>query len=202
MEYGENIYGQENYGSVEGSTDPVVPTIVDLMKYLPDYWQENITMKELQGIFGKEVTTLIDSFTFAMEQLFIDTATTGLLRYEKILGLETDVKKSYAYRRERIKAKMMGSGTTTKQMIINVASAFSNGEVEVIEYPAEHRFVVKFVGIKGIPGNMKDLTLTIEEIKPAHLAFSYEYTYNTWSTMQLKTWGEVRDITWQTIKIV
>ena len=202
MEYGENIYGQENYGSVEGSTDPVVPTIIDLMKYLPGYWQENITMKELQEILGVEVVALIDSFAFAIDQPFIDTATTGLSRYEKILGLETDVKKSYAYRRERIKAKMMGSGTTTKQMIINVASAFSNGDVEVFEYPEEYRFVVKFIGVKGIPGNMKDLTLTIEEIKPAHLAFSYEYTYNTWGTIRPKTWGEVLGSTWGKIRVI
>lgn len=202
MEYGESIYGQEEYGSAESSIVPVEPNIVDLMKYLPDYWQENITMRELQSILGIEVSDLLSSLSLSIDQLFIESATSGLARYEKILGLETDVKKSYPYRRERIKAKMMGSGTTTKQMIANVASAFSNAEVEVLEYPDESRFVIKFVGIKGVPGNMKDLTLTVEEIKPAHLAFTYEYTYNTWEMIKPKTWGESRTYTWSSIRTV
>lgn len=202
MEYGQSVYGQDAYGTIQSTSDNPEESIVDLMKYLPDYWQENITMKELQEILGIEVANLIDNLMFSMNQMFINTATTGLARWEKILGLETDIKKPYAYRQERIKAKMMGSGTTTKQMIVNVASAFSNGEVEVVEHSEEYRFIVKFIGVKGVPGNMKDLTATIEEIKPAHLAFEYQYTYNTWGFVKSKTWGAGRAYTWGSIKTV
>lgn len=66
-------------------------------------------------------------------------------------------------------------------MIQDVASSYSNGEVDVIEDNANYRFIIKFVGVKGIPANMADLTLTIEEIKPAHLAFEFEFTYLTWN---------------------
>ncbi len=110
--------------------------------------------------------------------MFIETATWGLSRWEKIFDLPIEIEKNYSFRRERIKAKIRGSGTTTKQLIINIASAFSNGEVEVIEYPNEYRFVVKFVGVKGVPANMKDLTSSIEEVKPAHLAFTFEVSSN------------------------
>lgn len=37
--------------------------------------------------------------------------------------------------------------------------------MEVIEDNANSRFVIRFVGTLGIPGNMADLKLTIEEIK-------------------------------------
>jgi hypothetical protein len=60
-------------------------------------------------------------------------------------------------------------------MIIDTAKSYSNGNVEVIEDPTNYSFKIKFVGTKGIPANMADLTLTINEIKPAHLSFTFEY---------------------------
>ena len=99
------------------------------------------------------------------------------------MGLETDVSKTYAYRRERIMSKLRGSGTTTTAMIQNVAESFSNGEVTIIEYNDEHKFEVKFTGTIGMPLNMDDLTAAIEEIKPAHLAYTYVYIYTTNQTL-------------------
>jgi hypothetical protein len=64
-------------------------------------------------------------------------------------------------------------------MIEEVAASYSNGEVEVIENPATYSFIVKFVGTRGLPPNMADLTVTIEEIKPAHISFTFEYVYRT-----------------------
>ncbi len=69
-------------------------------------------------------------------------------------------------------------------MIANTAASYSNGEVEVIENPDNYSFIIKFVGSKGIPANMADLAITIEEIKPAHLAFSFEYTWMTWNEFE------------------
>jgi hypothetical protein len=92
-------------------------------------------------------------------------------------------------------AKMRGIGTVTKQMIIDTARAYSNGEVEVIEDPANYRIVIKFVGKLGVPANMADLTLTIEDIKPAHLAYSFEYTYRTYAELNSYTHAELAGYT-------
>ena len=89
----------------------------------------------------------------------------------------------------------------TKQMIENVAKSYSNGEVEVIENIADYSFKVKFVGSKGIPDNMADLTLTINEIKPAHLSFCFEYTYNTWNDIADMTWDEASVYTWEQLRV-
>mgnify|MGYP001009127868 FL=1 len=106
--------------------------------------------------------------------------------------------KSNEFRRERIRAKIRGIGTVTKQMIEVVAKSYSNGEVEVIENPADYSFKIKFVGVRGIPANMADLTLTIEEIKPAHLAYTFEFTYITWAEFDgyNKSWD-----TWDTLNL-
>ena len=124
------------------------------------------------------------------------TASRILSRYEQLLGLEVDVSKPDSFRRERIRAKISGVGTTTKEMVKNVASNYSNGEVEVIEDTSHYRFVIRFVGMLGIPGNMADLKLTIEDIKPAHLAVEYEYIYNTWENVKVLTWEQAAAYTW------
>ncbi|MDA3730079.1 YmfQ family protein [Niameybacter massiliensis] len=201
MGYGQNLYGESSYGSSQESThDEIIE--VDLMKYLPTYWHEIEQMKVLQEILGMNLAEVIAFKQDLFNQMFIETATWGLSRWEKILGLPTEIEKNYEFRRERIKSKIRGSGTTTKQMIVNLASAFSNGEVEVIEYPNEYRFVVKFVGIKGVPANMKDLTSAIEEVKPAHLAFTFEYTYNYWNNLKAYTWSALSIHTWDKVKVI
>ena len=60
-----------------------------------------------------------------------------------------------------------------------MAESFSNGEVAFIEYNSESRFEVKFTGTIGVSLNMDDLTAAIEEIKPAHLMYSYVYIFRT-----------------------
>lgn len=174
---------------------------MNLMEYLPPVYSDNLTMKELQGILSNKINSLASNFNQTIDQCFVDTATDLLSRYEKIYGLTVDATKSKTFRRERIKARAKGVGTITKQMLEDVAVSYSNGEVEVIENPEDYSFIVKFVGTKGIPVNMADLTLTIEEVKPAHLAFSFEYTYNTWDDVSSMTWEEAANYTWDQLRV-
>ena len=173
---------------------------MDLMRLLPPVYEKNDTMKELQGILSSRINALAADFDKTINQCFVSTATDLLSRYEKIYGLSVGVTKSNQFRRERIKARAKGVGTVTKKMLEEVAASYSNGEVEVIESYEDYSFIVKFVGVKGIPANMADLTLTIEEIKPAHLAFSFEYTYNTWNDISHMTWNEASVYTWNQLR--
>ena len=177
----------------------------DLMELLPPYYQGNNTMQDLQGILSNDINTLASNFKETIDQCFVDTVTSLLSRYEKIYGLNVDVSKSNTFRRERIKAKIRGIGTVTKQMIIDTAASYSNGEVEVLEDPANYSFKIKFVGTRGIPANMADLILTIEEIKPAHLSFTFEYTFMTWNEFDIynNTWDEwdTLNLTWDKLQV-
>lgn len=169
---------------------------VNLMQYLPWYYQNSEFMRFIQNSNSLEVEKLKYNIDDSINQLFIDTATWGLDRLERIFNIETDINKSYEDRREVLKAKLIGSGTVTKEMIKNVVQAFSVGKVEVIENNYNYNFVIKFIEKKGIPKNIQGLINAIEEIKPAHLKVIYEFLYNTWNEVNIYTWGEVNRFTW------
>ena len=200
MQYGNNLYGQAGYGSTQMDDPGSQDHYTDLMHYLPDFYQDVREIKELQTVLGYEVGEVVYSTQDLLQQCFISTATWGLDRWEKVFGITTDKSKSYERRREILLAKLRGSGTTTKDMIKNVAIAFSGGEVNVIEFPREYRFVVQFIGIKGIPQNMAGLINAINEIKPAHLVYSFKYTYTAWNQLNL-SWEDARPKSWGDLRI-
>jgi len=131
-----------------------------------------------------------------LNQFFVDTSTFALERWERDLGIQINNNKPEAFRRSVVKSKLRGSGTITVKLMQNVSESYSNGEVEVIEQNQDYYFIIKFVGTKGIPPNMDDLQKAIEEIKPAHLAVEYEFTYTTWGEVKNITWGEAKVGTW------
>ena len=175
---------------------------MELIKLLPDYYEENVIMQTLQKILSDETDKMDEEMWSAIDECTVMTASEMLGRYEKIYGLGTEAEKTDRFRKERISAKISGTGTTTKAMIEDTASRYSNGEVEVIEDNANSKFTIKFVGTLGIPGNMDDLKMTIEEIKPAHLMVDYEYVYNTWNDVRALTWNQAASYTWEEIRTV
>lgn len=199
--YGNGLYGQNNYGSEVSNDGNQDERYINLIDYLPEFYLDIKQMKELQRTLGYEVGEASYVLKDCLNQFFIETATWGLDRWEKVFGVTTDKSRSYEYRREVILAKLRGFGTTTKDMIKSVAIAFSGGEVEIQEYPSEYRFVIQFVGVKGIPKNMAGLIAAIDEIKPAHLTYSFKYTYTTWDYLKNITWAIAKQHTWAEIKV-
>lgn len=171
-----------------------------LLEMLPPYYKESAEVANLQNAINAEVEKVHSAKDDLLLQMNVETATWGLDLWEKAYGIKTDVSKSYAFRRARIESKMRSQGVTTVAMIKNVAESFSNGEVDVIEHPEKYRFEIKFIGTLGIPPNMDDLTAAIEEIKPAHLDFTYVYTFITWNSIEAycHTWDEwdAKNLTW------
>ena len=145
------------------------------------------------ALFGTSITNTLNQF-------FIDFADSSLARWEMELGITVDESKDAAYRRSVIKSKIRGSGTITIALIKNVSESFSNGEVDVIEDNPNYSFTVKFVGTLGIPPNMTDLIASIEQIKPAHLAYTLEYTYRTHATLSAYTNAQLSAYTHQTLR--
>lgn len=175
---------------------------MELINLLPGYYDGNETMRMLQGLLSSETDKLETGLGSTISECFVQTASAFLTRYERMFALEVDVFKTDAFRRERIMAKISGAGTTTKEMIRDVSSRYSNGEVEVIEDNENSRFTIKFVGTVGIPGNMAGLKITIEEIKPAHLEVVYEYVYNVWEDLAGLTWERAATYTWEEARMV
>ncbi len=168
---------------------------MQLVNYLPDRY-----LGGMGALYQLAAQPLMDAQETAHDafvlQLDPTTATWGLASWEAALGLSTDLTKAYDYRRTRVISKLRGAGTTTVAMIQSVAESFSNGEVAITEHPEAYAFDVTFVGTVGIPPNLEDLTAAIEEIKPAHLAYTYVYIYNTYGDLAGKTYGTLAGYTY------
>lgn len=201
MAYGEYVYGTLSYASSQSTQEGPELGKPDLMKYLPDYYQGVLEMEQLQENNAVECGRLAYSIEDCALQTNVESATWGLSRWENVLALTTDPTKSYATRRELIKAKLRGSGTTTPEMIRRTASAFSGGDVQIVEVPGEYSFEVRFVGTLGIPANMAGLIQMIEEIKPAHLQYKFVYSYTWWDSVKPLTWQGAHSRTWNELRV-
>lgn len=199
--YGQHLYGLINYGH-----NPVTETnpedyFVDLARYVPPYLKQFKELMEIYQTEGYEVGAL---YLYYMEDLlaqaFISTATWGLVSWESEYGIATNLSQTYEERREILLAKLRGQGTTTKEMIRQTAETFSGGEVEVIEDNPNHFFIVRFVGIKGIPKNMNAFVNMLEDIKPAHLSYKFEYRYTVWNSLNAYKWDDLNNMTWGEIR--
>ena len=197
VEYGQGLYGENK----DVDIDEDLFKIPILMKYLPYYYQTSNFTHNLQHSIAKEIGRLDFLKEDLFKQFFIMTATWGLKYYEQELDIPYNPQLSDESRREIIIAKIRGRGTTTKKMIQNTAESFSGGEVEIIEHNEENYFIVKFVGVKGIPSNMKGFINMLETIKPAHLNYKLEYTYNTWGDIKHNTWGQLSNYTWSQVRV-
>lgn len=166
---------------------------MNLINKLPSFYDNYIT-KPIQDSFTVEADLINDKVEKTLEQFFVDSATYGLDKWEKMLGISKN-NNDVQTRRENIKAKMRSRGTTTVSVIKNICEAYSNGIVEIIVNHSDYSFVIDFVGTIGIPKAFAELDKTIEEIKPAHLAHSYKFNYNTHSNLANYTHGQLANYT-------
>lgn len=173
---------------------------MELIKLLPDYYDKNETMQLLQGILSAETDKTDRNLNQAVDQCFVASASIGLTRYENMLGLETDLMKSDRYRRERISAKSVGAGTTTKELVEHISQSFTNAETEVTEIAEEYTVIIRFTGTAGMPGNIADIKAAIEEAIPAHLKVIYEYIFNTYGSVGTFTYAELATYTHSQIR--
>lgn len=173
---------------------------MSLIEKMPEYYQECAEIRELQAAFDAEINRALNAWDDLLAQCFVDTATWSLPLWEKIVGIQPEESKNIAYRRTRILSKLRGGGTATKAMMKNAIESFYNGEVDIIEYPGEYRFEVKFLSTIGIPPNLSDVTQAIEEIKPAHLSYDYIITFVTHGELKHFTHGQLAEKTHEQIR--
>lgn len=145
-----------------------------LLGYLPHYARESEVFREIMKAEQIEFDKLDLDIKDLEKQLSIDTATWGLVIYEKELGIKTDLNKPLEERRSVIKSKWRGTGKVDRVLIKSVVDAYTNGGVDV---GFDGRITVTFNDVKGIPPNMSDVYNAIDEIKPTHLNVLYYFAY-------------------------
>ena len=103
---------------------------MSLITKLPSFYDNDIT-RPIQNSFTVEANSINDEVENTLNQFFVDSATYGLDKWEKMLGISKNTF-DIQTRRENIKAKMRSRGTTTVSVIKNICEAYSNGTVEII----------------------------------------------------------------------
>lgn len=164
-----------------------------MLAYVPQFIQTARAYKAVIDAEGPEFDQLKTSLADILSQFYVETATWGLDFWEQMLNLQTVEGKPYDERRSRIISKLRGIGTVNVTLVKNVAESFVYGTVDVIDHPETYSFVIKFVDTRGIPINLVDVQAAIEEIKPAHLAVTYEFNYMTWDEL------DAENITWDAL---
>lgn len=142
--------------------------------------RKNKTYQEIFKADGEQIDLLSSNIEDIKKQLNVETATWGLIFFEKELTIKTDLNKPISERRSVIKSKIRGSGKVDHIQIKLVADAYTNGNVLV---SFNGHIIVKFNSTLGIPANLDDLKNALEEIKPAHLAINYEFRYVTYDML-------------------
>lgn len=152
---------------------------MNLLSMLPPSYQAGPEMAEIQRVIGAFVDRLMADLERLKAQLDIETATTGLVGWERAVGIQTDLTQSLDWRRSKIKAKLQGLSVTTPAVIAAIVSRFTGGDAYVEEYPSQYLIKVVAEGLLNPPENMSSLRHAVAEVKPAHLAHEYVLSYQT-----------------------
>lgn len=122
--YGKNKYGLLQYARDSTPDSTQTEYYIDLKQYVPPFVYEKVEMDAIYTAQGYEVGLARYNLEDLVAQCFVSSATWGLLRWEEVFGVATNMSLSYEQRREIITAKIRGQGTTTVEMIKGVAEAF------------------------------------------------------------------------------
>ena len=169
------------------------------MSDLPAYYRRSKVMNALFRSIESEYERLRNEVTLTENQFFVILADKNIQNHEQDVGVIPDEAADLETRRGRVLSKLRGTGTVTKTMMKNVAASFVNGDIEITEYPSRYMFSVAFTSKQGVPYNLQDIKDMIEEIKPAHLAVEYIFTYRLWEDVKndLQNWTMVKPYTWE-----
>lgn len=163
----------------------------NLIELYPDHLQ-NKTISEILKVEQYQLELEEKAIDNLIREFFIDTATFSLDTWAKFAGIEDDPLLDLDVRRSNIKAALKAKEVTTVEVIKPIAESYSNGTCEIIEDYANYKFTVKFTGTVGVPSRIDEIRKIIDKVKPAHLAYDFEFKYRTWNDIKAygKTWNE------------
>ena len=123
-----------------------------------------------------------------LTQLTIDTATWGIVHWEREYGVTPQATDTLDDRRSRVKAKLRAPQTTTRAMLANVAAAYAAGAASSVEeFPREHRVQFRFASSGAFPTALDALSESLREVMPSHVVFHYCFSYQQTQEGRVRT---------------
>lgn len=177
----------------------------EMLSRLPRYYENSRIVGDILQAQGTEFDQVQQKLDDVLNQIFVNTATWGLDRWEKELGLTVAVDQPIAERRDKINSRLRGYGTATITVIKRVAESYDKGAIDVIEDHAAYTVTIRFVDTTGVPLNLEDLTAAVRAVVPAHLDCIYEYNYFIWDELDAKGWTwdalDALTLTWDVLEV-
>ncbi|EFD04399.1 hypothetical protein HMPREF0631_1390 [Peptostreptococcus anaerobius 653-L] len=177
--------------------------IKDLIEYFP-YCYRSEYLSDIVRCCQVEVEQLFSDIVDSEKEYCVSTATYTLEYWDKFVGIDYISDVDIDTMRSSIMASMKSNGTTTVALVKSIAESYSNGTCEIIEDYANYKFTVKFTGTVGVPSRIDEIRKIIDKVKPAHLAYDFEFKYRTWNDIKAygKTWNEWKALgkTWKDLR--
>ena len=171
---------------------------------LPQHYSSSPYICSLQNAFEISFNNIQTDVDIFEQQFFIETATYGLIYFESMLGLNTNLLLDIDIRRSLIKTKLRGIGVTTLTQIQNLCSSYGMSDVEITENFEQYSIIIKFTGFIGVPPNSDSLKAALLELIPCHLALEFKFVFNTWKDIEdiNLTWTEAMSLglTWEDLE--
>jgi len=156
----------------------------DIRDYAPRYYGDMPIATNIFDREAEEFEKLNADVYDVLAQFYIETATWGLTRWERIFGIITDISKSYEHRREVLLSRLRGVGAVSAELIESVASAYGNGDVAVTADVPAYTITITFVSEYGVPAQINELQSAVRDITPAHLAIKYVFKFYTFAELK------------------
>lgn len=150
-----------------------------LIDWLPENYPhsgETVTFQEAIQPEADALWRLRQEFLLQLDPY---QATWGLPYWEDSLGLNGSEGLTLDTRRRQVVAKLQGRGTTTVQVVRDLAETLLNVPVSVTEWYSEYRVELEPETSGGLPDGALSLRERLEEIMPAHL--DWQIVIRTWA---------------------
>lgn len=147
--------------------------------YLPRYYDDLEDVMKMVESEANEVVRIQAKLNELLDQFYVNSSTFGLDRWERETGITKIPERSVASRRHFINAKLRGVGTVTRELLNEIVDAFYTSSV--VEVATEQKVEVTLLGKRGIPKNLEDIEVAVNDVIPAHIEPEYLFTYLTWA---------------------
>ena len=148
-----------------------------LIDKLPYFYEECPKTNTIQEGLGSETETLYSKVRATTDQLYVNTATWGLVEWEKFAGVK-NTSGTIDQRRTRVINKLKAKGTTTLEVFTNICNMYAD-KVEVEEIYHEYALMISLVEEKDsfnpIEYRLAEMDEAIWEVKPAHLNHYFNF---------------------------
>lgn len=139
---------------------------VDLLKYLPEFLGKDAQLRETANVLSNEHERIRIDISDVARQIFVETATWGLDEWETVYGLKHSSDDTYLLRRGRLKAKILGARTVTRDLMNQLVNSVVPGkDAEIVENVAPNVFRIDMATIAALD----EIRQIVDTYKPAHL---------------------------------